>query len=218
MSSPRHLISEVLEPKDDLNETQFDLTYLSSPPDSYQCDATTYKEFTQAKLSQTPLLGLFELFYSHTLPTRINPVSEDQQILQNWYFQLCSMKNQHMLILTKLYTFLRWINSLKGYKNSKEYLKRALVANQAHWMKLFDILVRAAKDLDAELTCKDIIAYMELDEPSIIQKAFIVEYLLSIKAFIIQKSWYFNMEIYEGVTSDLLELVGEILQRNGISK
>lgn len=212
MSSQNYLTYQVLIPNDDLKVGQFPKTYLKDTPESYDYGAKTYEDFTKVTIYETTLPILIDLFTSWTLPGRTDLSSEGQEKLYNWYSQLYGMKDKHMSILRRLYGYFELIDSIHGYKNTKEYLTRALVYNETLWINFMDIMVRAARNLGKKTTDTKIIRAMKLKQPSDQEKRIIITYLISFKKLTYNEDWYFNMEAYGIVTLNLLDQIEKIFE------
>lgn len=122
------------------------------------------------------------------------------------------MKDKHMSILRRLYGYFELIDCIHGYKNTKEYLTRALVCNETLWINFMDIMVRAARNLGKEITDTKIIRAMKLKQPSDQEKRIIITYLISFKKLTYNEDWYFNMEAYGIVTLNLLDQIEKIFE------
>lgn len=205
-----------LMPDDDLEAGKFLDTYLQNAPKSQNCGTTTYDDFITAKISETALPELFKLFHSWSSPSVNNIISKDQKEIHDWYLQLNrTMLNKYFLTLKRLFEYQKLIDTLNGYKNTKEYLSRALIYNKDLWRDFFDIMGRAASNLRNGMIETEIVRLMELEQSSNQQKTkIIVEYLTYLMEIANSRDWYNHIVDYGTVTSNLLDQVENILKRH----
>lgn len=233
MSLQNNISNDTLIPRDDLEEDQFPYTYLKDVPISRDYEVKNYEDFTRTKFSETILPMLFELFYSWTHPD-ITPYleseeyeeitslgitdslePEEQEEIDMWYAQLNAlMSNEYFPILERLYRYNKSIHTLDGYKNTKEYLVRALVRHHSLWVKLLDVMTIAASNVRKEMSLEELVRIMESKNPSDQEKTYILKFLDSVMEVCHDLELYYDMAEYSQETSKLLDQIEKILEKH----